>query len=143
MRLRLAPPPLRLLLRRLRVIGLRGGAILVGADRGVVDHERRVRRTATDLDACIHARDQRCIGIGKTGAHADRAGAAIDLVVDKIDFALMRPALLVGQMEFRWDRIAAHVLQIAFGDGTLVGEEFGFADIEVKVDRIERNYRCQ
>ena len=34
MRLRLAPPPLRLLLCRLRVIGVRGGGILAGADRG-------------------------------------------------------------------------------------------------------------
>src|SRR5258708_32867763 len=57
--------------------------------------------------------------------------------------ALVRPAFLVGEMQGDGDGTVARRLQIALGDSALVGEVVRLADVEIEVDRIERNDRGQ
>src|SRR5258708_1405111 len=57
--------------------------------------------------------------------------------------ALVRPAFLVGEMQGDGDGTVARRLQIALGGGALVGEVVRLADVEIEVDRIERNDRGQ
>ena len=69
----------------------------------------------------------------------DRAGAAVDLIVDEIELALVRPALLVAQAaprrcdrlsRARWQRPAAIAAD---------RQVIALAHVEIEIDRVERH----
>ena len=59
-------------------------ARLLGADRRIGNEQRRVGRRAGHADAAEHAGREQAAGIGEHRAAADRAGGAVDGVVDEI-----------------------------------------------------------
>ena len=74
-------------------------ARLLGADRGVRNQQRLVRRRARHAHAREHARREHAVGICEHSAAADRAGRAVDHVVDEVHAALVVEIALVDQLE--------------------------------------------
>ncbi|CAM2195407.1 protein of unknown function [Paraburkholderia kururiensis] len=110
--------------------------VLVGADRGVVDKQRRVRRAATHLDARVEARQQRAVCVVETRAHADRARRRIEPVIHGLDRARARVARFVGEAEIhRHLRAVLHVADVV--------EIRLLVCIERRVDGRHRNERGQ
>ena len=73
-------------------------ARLVGHDGAVGDQDGLVGLRAGDAHAAeLAGRDQR-VGIGEDGARPDRAGVAVDVIVDEVQLALERPVILVDQV---------------------------------------------
>ena len=93
-------------------------AVLVGEDGLVVDQQRGKLRAALQLHASEQPGREPVIGIGDDGTRTDRAGAGVDLVVDEIEHAGVREAILVGEADahrkaYRGTRTAARQLEVA------------------------------
>jgi hypothetical protein len=70
-----------------------------------------------------------------SSARTDGAGGRIQLIVEEIEHALVREALLVGQADAH--RAADH------GALALVAQEGAFVALEIDLDRVERDHRGQ
>ena len=73
-------------------------ARLVGDDRAV-GNQNGVDLAGKQLDAPEHARRKQQVLVVDDGAAADGAGARVELVVDEIHLADVRPIVLVGEAD--------------------------------------------
>src|SRR5262249_18822901 len=112
-------------------------ARLVGDQRSVGHEDRLVLLGARYADAPELAGGQKAVGVGKFGAHADRPGAAVDLVVDKIEDALARPLGLIGEAHIDCRRIAAQLAELAATGGALESEKIVLAHVEIEPNRVQ------
>ena len=82
-------------------------ARLLGADRGVGHQQRLIGRRAGHAHAPEHAGREQAVRIGEQRAAADRAGGAVDHVVDEVHAAVVREVVLVDQLQRDRDAAAA------------------------------------
>ena len=114
--------------------------VLVGADGAVIDQHRRLRRRAADAHLGVEAGGELAGGIVEDRADADRAGGRVELVVDRVEMALVRIAVLVGEAHADGNSCDACVAGCAFGHVVEVGL---LVDLELDVNRVDRDDRGQ
>ncbi len=110
-------------------------AALIGADRLVGHQQRLIGRRARHLDPREHAWREQRLGIGKLRPATDRAGRAVDHVVDEVHLPFVGEFLLVDQLER--DRGAGIRVGHQLG-GALVAQERRLVEGEFEADRIDR-----
>ena len=114
-------------------------ARLLGAD-GVVRHQQRlVGRRARHADAGEHAGREQSVAVVEYGAAADRAGGAVDDVVDEIHLAGVHEVVLVDQLERDGDAALAARHVLARGGEALVAQIRRLIEGELEADRIDRH----
>ncbi len=119
-------------------------AHLLGADGAVGNQQRHRRRRCRDLNASEHAGRQLSVRVLELGAPADRAGRAIDRVVDEVDLALVLEIVFVDQLELDRQRHAAvGVARSRGGGGAEVAEVRRLIHRELEADRIDGSHRRQ
>mmetsp|Transcript_53691 Transcript_53691/g.126356 ORF Transcript_53691/g.126356 Transcript_53691/m.126356 type:complete len:528 (-) Transcript_53691:1334-2917(-) len=103
---------------------------LIGRDGPLGHQNAAVAGTAGELDAGVQARRELAGLVVEHRAHADGCGGGVESVVDEVELAGVRKAVLVGQAHLHGHRVARdrlafagrrHVLQI----GRLAGVEIG------------------
>ena len=112
---------------------------LVGADRALVDGERRRGLRLAHLQARELAGDQAAVGIGEHGAHPHGAAARIDLVVDQLHAAFRVGAGHGGHAH----RDAPDIGRAELGEAAQRMRHHLLVGIEARVDRIDRDQRGQ
>src|SRR5262245_36272495 len=73
-------------------------AHLLGTDGRIGEHERLVRGRARHLHAREHSRREQPVGVGKFCAPADRAGRAVNDVLDELHPAVVGEGLVVEDL---------------------------------------------
>ena len=106
---------------------------LVGGDGAVRHHGRLVRLAGADLDARRQARREAAVLVVEDGAQLHAAGGRVEAVVDEIDLAGVRKALLVEQAHLHRGRRFRVACRLA------VFEEGGLAGVEVGVHAVGRD----
>src|SRR5205085_2056899 len=104
-------------------------ARLIGDDRAVGNQGRQIFLRAGDADPSELTGSQKEIRIWELGSHPDRAGAAIDLVVDEIEHTLALPVRLVGEADLNDRRAVARLAELAGFGGAFIGEMIALAHI--------------
>ena len=113
-------------------------ARLLGADGGIGHEQRLVGRRARDLHAGKHPGREQIVGVGEMRAAADRAGGAIDDVVDEVHAPAMGKILLVDQLEHDRRRGPAPAA-LALLRQPLVAQVRRLVERELEPDRVGRH----
>jgi hypothetical protein len=98
---------------------------LVGADRAVGDEHGLVGRRVFHAQPRRQAGSELALGVVEAGAQADRAGLRVEAVVDEVEPALVREALLVGEGHAHGRRLAARGRRLEAQVGLLAAVEVG------------------
>lgn len=106
----------------------------VGADRFVLDQGGGVGLAADQLQAHVEARGELALGVVEHGAAADGAGTRVDLVVEEVQPAQVRVAVLAAQAEVH-RALAARVATGLAGQLDVL-EEHALVGVEVGVDLV-------
>ena len=118
-------------------------ARLVGRDRRVRQQQRFIGRAADQPHAAELARQDREILVRDHRAAAQRAGRDIEAVVEEIHLAFMRRLGLAGQRHLHRVRRIARTRPLALEPEPVVPLVGRLVDVEIDVDRIERDDRGQ
>src|ERR1044072_5399696 len=113
--------------------------VLVGADRALVDHQRRLGLRLAHAQACELPRNEPAVGIIEGRAHAHGAAARIDLVVDQLQPPLER--IVVGR-KLHADGNALNLADRAFiGERLQRARDHLLVGVEARIDRVHRDER--
>ena len=118
-------------------------ARLVGRDRRIRQQQRFIGRAADQPDAAELSRQDRQILVRDDRAAAQRAGRDIQPVVEEIHLAVMRRLGLAGQRHLHRIRRIARTRPLALEPEPVVPQIGRLVDVEIDVDRIERDDRGQ
>src|ERR1700720_3229655 len=110
---------------------------LIGDDGAVGNEDRVVALRGRDADPPELSRGYEEIGVREGSAGADRPGAAIYLIVDKVEQAPARPLRLVGKPHID-GRAVARLVKLPGRRGPLIGKVIALAHVEIEIDRVER-----
>ena len=116
-------------------------ARLVGGDRGIRQQQRLIGRRADQPHAAELPRQDRKVLVGDDGAAAQRAGRFIEAVVEEIHLAFTRRFHFAGQRDLHRVRGIARARPLAFEPEIAVPDVGRLIDVEIDVDRIERDDR--
>ena len=109
---------------------------LIGTD-GAIGDQHHAPRTGRSLQphARKEARREASLGIVEQRTHAHRATRHVDIVVDELEFGLVREAALVDESDLDRQRLATARRNV-FQEGAFVG-------FKGHVDGVDRNQRGQ
>lgn len=118
--------------------------VLVGSDCLVRDENRSIGIRAFDFHTPEQAGLQDEFGVRKAGAHPHRAGLVVDPVLGEIELAFERRLVGVGDRDEHRDGAGPFLQRAAaFPRRPRIGKQPALVDIEIEIDRIERDDRRQ